>query len=100
MESAKVASYLGFCRRAGKLALGVNAAAAVRGRVYLIVADEAASPGTRKEIARLADRFACPLVWVNGLETLVHKDACKVAAVREQHLAEAIVRECADGAAE
>lgn len=88
----KIAAYLGFCKRAGKLALGVNAVAATRGRVYLLVADPSASPNTKKEIEKFAVRFSCPVVWAEGLETLVHKTACKLAAVREEHLAAAIVR--------
>ena len=91
MES-KLGAYLGLCRRAGKLALGVNAARAVRGRVYLLVADGGASPNTQKEIQKLAARFACPVVWTEGLAALVHKDMCRLAAVREEHLAAAILK--------
>ena len=91
MAGSKTESYLGFCRRAGKLALGVNAVAATRGRVYLLVADRSASPNTQKEIQKLAARFACPVVWTDGLDALVHKEACKLAAVREEHLAAAII---------
>lgn len=92
MES-KIGTYLGFCKRAGKLVLGVNAVAATRGRIYLFVADRAASEGTKKDIAKLAARFACPVVWTDGLETLVHKELCRLAGVREEHLAAAILRE-------
>lgn len=91
MAANKMGTYLGFCKRAGKLALGVNAAAATRGRVYLLVADRSASPNTQKEIQKLAARFSCPVVWTDGLESLVHKEACKLAAVREEHLAAAII---------
>ena len=73
MAGSKTETYLGFCRRAGKLALGVNAVAATRGRVYLLVADRSASPNTQKEIQKLAARFACPVVWTDGLDALVHK---------------------------
>ena len=86
----KAGTYLGFCRRAGKLTLGVNAARATRERVYLLVADRAASENCRKDIAKLAQKFSCPVVWTDDLETAVGKAACKVAAVREEHLAAAI----------
>ena len=91
--TSKLGAYLGFCKRAGRLSLGVNAAAAARGRVYLLVADRSASPNTQKEIQKLAARFSCPVVWTEGLEGLVHKAACKLAAVREEHLAAAIKKE-------
>ena len=29
--------------------------------------------------------------WTDGLDALVHKEACKLAAVREEHLAAAII---------
>ena len=91
---SKLGTYLNFCRRAGKLTRGVNAAMAVRGRVYLLVADPSATENTKKEIAKLADRFACPVVWAEDLASLVHKEACKLAAVQEEHLAAAIAKEC------
>lgn len=92
MEEHKLKSYFGFCRRAGKLVLGINAIGAVRGKVWLIVGDRSASVNARAEIEKLQRRFSCPLLWLEGLETLVNKSACKAAAVREEHLAAAIAR--------
>ena len=93
----KTGTYLGFCRRAGKLTLGVNAARATRERVYLLVADRAASENCKKEIAKLSVKFACPVVWLDGLSSLVGKEMCKVAAVREEHLAQAICASVQEG---
>ena len=93
MEQSRVRSYLGFCKRAGKLTLGTNAARCVRGRVYLLVADRSASANCQKEIAGLARRFSCPVVWTDGLGEMVGKEMCKVAAVREEHLAAALGQE-------
>ncbi len=91
MQRNKIKTYLGFARRAGKLPLGVNAAKCVRGRVYLLVADSGASPNTKKEIENLKNRFSCPLIEVDGLEELTGKPLCKLAAVREEHLAQAVL---------
>ncbi len=93
MPNSKVESYLGFCKRAGKLTLGVNAVATLKKEVYLLVMDSATAVNSRKEIAKLHKKFACPLVMAEGLETLVGKANCKLAAVRERSLAEAILRE-------
>ncbi len=87
----KIKTYLGFARKAGKLVLGVNAAKCVRGRVYLLVADESASPNTKKEIESLKKRFGCPLIETDGLEELTGKPLCRLAAVREEHLAQAVL---------
>ena len=93
---SKLGTYLNFCKRAGKLTLGVNAAKAARGRAYLLVADAAASDNTKKEIEKLSKKFACPVIWVNDLASLVHKEACKLALVAEEHLAAAIQKTCGE----
>lgn len=89
----KIKTYLGFARRAGKLALGVNAVEAARGKVYLLVADKNASPNTKKKIASLEKRLSCPLIEVEDLEELTGKALCKLAAVGEENLARAILRD-------
>lgn len=89
MENNKIEAYLGFALRARKLVLGVNAAKAIRGRVYLLVADRTASPNTKKEIGDLKRRFSCPLIEVDDLEGLTGKAYCKLAAMCEENLARA-----------
>lgn len=93
MERSKTATYLGFARRAGKLTLGVQAASTVKRGVFLLVADETVAKNSRKEIEKLQKRFACPLLFVQDLETMTGKAFCKLAAVRDEHLAAAIIRE-------
>lgn len=90
MAGNKLASYLGLARRAGKLTLGVNAVAACKDDVYVLVADKAASDNTKKEIGKLGKRFGCSVVWTENLETLTGKAECKLTAVREKNLAAAI----------
>lgn len=88
-DDRKIKTYLGFALRARKLVLGVNAAKAIRGNVYLLVADRTASPNARKEIESLKKRFSCPLIEVDDLEGITGKECCKLAAVREENLARA-----------
>lgn len=92
MERSKTASYLGFARRAGKLTLGVNAAATLKRGVYLLVADESVAKNSRKEIEKCQTRFGCPLIFIDGLGTIVGKESCKLAAVRDEELAKAVLR--------
>ena len=89
---SKVASYLGFARRAGKLTLGVNALETVK-KCFLIAADSAASENSKKQIQKQQKRLSCPLVFVENLGDMVGKSGCKAAAVREEHLAAAIQKE-------
>ncbi len=89
---SKAESYLGFARRAGKLTLGVNALGTVK-KCFLIAADPAASENSKREIEKQQSRLHCPLVWFENLGEAAGKRGCIVAAVREQHLAEAILKE-------
>ncbi len=93
MERSKTASLLGFARRAGKLALGVNGVSALKKNVFLLVADESAAKNSRKEIEKLSVRFSCPVLYCDGLGVFVGKEGCKLAAVRDRGFAEAILRE-------
>lgn len=92
MERSKTASYLGFARRAGKLTLGVFAAGTLKRGVYLLVADETTAKNSRKEIEKLSRKFSCPVLFAGGLGEMVGKEGCKLAAVRDAGLANAILR--------
>lgn len=93
-QTNKTASYLGLARRAGKLTLGVGAVNALRGGVYLLVADEDVSPNTRKKIEKLQKKFACPLIYIKGAGALAGAPTRMLAAVREEHLASAVLASC------
>ena len=97
MQRSKIETFLGFARRAGKLTLGVHAAGTLR-RAELLVADESVAPNNRKEIEKLQKKFGCELIFVQNLEGMTNKAQCKLAAVRDKNLAEAIKKahgECA-----
>ena len=93
----RAANYLGLARRAGKLTLGVNAAATVK-KCFLLVADIAVAKNSRKEIEKQQRRLSCPLVFMDGLGEAVGKSGCMLAAVREEHLAAAILNELGESA--
>lgn len=93
MQRSKAASYLGFCRRAGKLVLGMNGVAATKS-CCLLVGDSAAGKTSRERIERLAKNFSCPLVWMEHLSEAVGKEGCVVAAVRDRGFAKAIEDAC------
>lgn len=86
----KLGAYLGLCRRAGKLTLGLNTAETLK-RCRLLLADETLGENSRKQVEKLRKKLSCPLAYCEDLGTLVSKPGCKVAAVREEHLAEAIL---------
>ena len=92
-ENNKIESYLGFCIKAGKAALGLDRAEALRRPPILLLADRSLSDGSTARAVRLAEKFGCPLVVCEGisLAELIHRPACKFLAVSEKHLAAAIL---------
>lgn len=91
MDENKLHAYIGFARRAKKLAVGVNAVKAVRGKVYLLLLDKDASENTKKEAESLGRRFSCPLIAVENLEKFTGRPMCKLAAMQEENLAQAVI---------
>lgn len=90
--AGKVETYLGFCLRARKIALGAGTLDTLKKGVYLIIVCSTASENTFKLAIKFKNRFSCPLlVCRTGLENAVHKEGCKLAAVRDSELARAIL---------
>lgn len=97
MQRSKAESYIGFCRKAGKLTCGANAIEVQKKGIYLLLLCQSASENTKKNAQRLALKFGCTLLVSEGkrLEQLVGKENCKLAAVRDEGLAKAILS-CAE----
>ena len=95
--AGKVETYLGFCLRARKIALGAGTLDTLRKGVYLVMVCSTASENTFKLAIKYKNRFSCPLmVCKSGLENAVHREGCKLAAIRDAELARAILNN-ADG---
>lgn len=89
--AGKVETYLGFCLRARKIALGSGSVDILKKGVYLIIVCSTASENTFSLALKFKNRFSCPLIVCNtGLENAVHRAGCKIAAVRDPELAKAI----------
>lgn len=89
--AGKVEAYLGFCLRARKIALGAGSVDLLKKGVYLVIVCSTASQNTFKLAIKYKNRFSCPLVICKcGLENVVHREGCKIAAVRDGELAKAI----------
>lgn len=87
----KVETYIGFCLRARKIALGSGTVDTLKKGVYLILVCSTASENTFKLAVKYKNRFGCPLiVCKTGLENAVHKSGCKIAAIKDAELAKAI----------
>ena len=89
--AGKVETYIGFCLKARKITLGSGSVDMLKKGVYLIIVCSDASDNTFKLAVKFKNRHSCPLlICKTGLENAVHKEGCKIAAVRDAELARAI----------
>ena len=104
MDARKIESYLGFALRAKKLAQGLNNIQTLKKGVYCLLLDGEAQKNSQKQAKKLQERFSCPLIIVSGLGALLKREGCKIAALQDESLAGAIIREakaqgiCIEGA--
>ena len=92
MAKDKVNTYIGFCIKARKIVLGSGSRGGQRGGVYLIIVCSSAAKNTFKLALKFKNRFSCPLMICRcGLENAVNREGCKIAAVKDKSLANAII---------
>ena len=92
MAQSKVRSYIGFCIKARKITLGANAIGTLSGGVYLLILDKKAAKNSLRYALKYKGKFSCPLMLCNeNFEDVVCKKECKLAAIRDKNLADAIL---------
>ena len=92
MAQSKVYSYIGFCKRARKITLGSSAVGTLKGGVYLLLLDKEAAKNSIRYALKYKRKFNCPLMLCNeNFEDVVCKKECKLAAIRDKNLADAII---------
>ena len=93
---SKIITYLGFCIKSGKIAFGLDNAEKKK-KIFLLLYDRSLSDNSTKQAQKLAAKQKCDvLVYGQSLGGLLHRDGCKLVAVTDQSLANAI-RSAADG---
>lgn len=96
LAQGKVGAYIGFCFRARKITLGYYAISALSGGVYLLILDSKAAKNSIDNARKLLNKFKCPMVICHdNFEDLIGKADCRLAAIRDKSLAEAILN-CGD----
>lgn len=92
MANSKIETYIGFCIKSRKIALGSGAISVQRGGVYLIILDGTSAKNSRRLALKFKNRFSCPLlVCKSGFDGIVNKPFCKLAAICDKNLANAIL---------
>ncbi len=98
LEQSKVRSYVGFCIRARKISFGITAIGMLKSGVFLLILDGDAAKNSIRYALKFKKRFACPLLICKyGFSDLVNKPECKIAAIKDKSLAEAILNSGEDG---
>ena len=89
----KLISYFGFCVRSGKILYGVDDIEKHKKKVFLLVADESLGASSFRIILKAKERLGCPLLLAADgvLSELLHKPAVKAVAIKDNHLAKAIL---------
>lgn len=93
LKTSKIASYIGFAARSGKIVYGADSVIKRGKRRKVIVLCPTAGENTSKQIRSYAEKTESPLVFLDGitLEEILKKHNCKVVAVTDENLAKAII---------
>lgn len=90
MNKQKIVTYLGFAQKAGKVVLGVDNITKKNKRYPLILVCDSASERTKKEILNFG---GTSVFETSNVAELANKQGCKVIAVVDENLANAIINE-------
>ena len=93
MPASKAERYIGLCMKAGRLTCGFNAVETEKKRVYLLLLCASATENAVKSALKLKKKCGCELAVLTGrsLGEIVGRENCKLAAVRDENLAKAIL---------
>lgn len=91
VQKDKVDSLLGFAVKAGKLLYGSDTLETTRKTIYLAVLCATTAENTRKKVLALAAKKNIPVLEAqNALEDTVTRRNCKVIAVTDRQMADAM----------
>ena len=93
MPSGKIATYIGFARRARKVKVGVNAISTVKGQIPLMLVCATASENTLNEAISLAKKHGAKLVLTKQITVadFFGKENARLAAILDKNLSNAIL---------
>ncbi|MBQ7643357.1 MAG: hypothetical protein IJS67_05585 [Clostridia bacterium] len=93
-NSSKAYTYLGFAIKSGNVRFGLNTIETLR-RADLLIVCQTAAKNTRAAAEKYARKFGCPILTTKDepLENFVNRENCKIVAVTDKNLAEAILKD-------
>jgi len=91
---SKISAYIGFAVKSGNAVFGVDALERFKGKIYLIIFSSDMADNSLKKAAALAEKFSAPMISgeKNAVEEAAHKINCKLVAIKDKNLSEAILK--------
>ena len=98
MAIEKIQTYIGFCIRSGKIIFGTEMISRQKKGVKLLLSDGGMGANSFKIMAKAKETLSCPLLITEAgaLGVLTHRPSVKAVAIKDEHLAAAILKETAD----
>lgn len=91
MQTDKVVSLVGFAMRAGKVVFGADGIERYHGKKHLIIMSKDVSQNTKERVIRRNSQVPALLSREIGVEEITHKAKCKVIAITDKQMAQAIL---------
>lgn len=91
MPTDKVISMVGFAMRAGKVVFGSDGIERYHKKKHLIIICKSASQNTRDKVTRTNSSVPTLISHAVAVEELTHKPNCKVIAITDKQMAQAIL---------
>ncbi len=85
-------AYLGFAVKTGRITYGGELVSRLKKGVYLVVIDASAQKNTTNTAFNVARKFNVPVMVCDHLDSAANKKDCKIVAVRDKNLAEAMIK--------
>ena len=92
-RNEKIAAYIGFSVKSGKIAYGYESVLAYRKKIYLVLCDSELSTNSLKKVERFVAEKSIKMRVITGLSEYFGGRLIKCAGFAEEHLAQAIDNE-------
>lgn len=95
---SKISAYIGFAVKSGGAVFGADALERFKGKIYLVIFSSDLAENSVKKAVALAKKFSVPVLEgkENSVEEAVHKTNCKLVAIKDKNLSEAILKNASE----
>lgn len=88
----KIDSYIGFAIKSRKVVYGLDSLEIYKKKVHLVLYTDDLAEKSLKKAVQIAETKNCPALQYNEFTKLLNKDNCKILAITNKELADAIIK--------